>query len=136
MILGDEVRKIFPKTGFSKEARNEHVKRIGYLASMLASKGTIVLCSFISPYKEARDQVRAMCPNRFIEIFVNCSIEECIKRDPKGLYAKVLAGEIKQFTGIDDPYEVPENPELILRTDKNSLKECVKQVQEYLENES
>ncbi len=119
---GDNVRSIFPNTGFSKEERDRHVKRVGYLASMLEKNGIIVISSFISPYKESRDAVRAMC-NNFIEVHVATSLEECEKRDPKGLYKKVRNGEIKNFTGVDDPYEDPENPEIVVTTDGQTIEQ-------------
>ena len=121
---GDRVRAIFPKTGFSKEERNRHVKRVGFLASMLEKNGITVLASFISPYRESRDFVRKMCKN-FVEVYVATPLEVCEQRDIKGLYAKARRGEIKQFTGIDDPYEAPENPEIIVDTSQQSVEESV-----------
>lgn len=121
---GDVVRDIFPKTGFSKEDRNGHIRRIGFLASKLEQNGITVIASFISPYKEARDFVRGICSN-FIEIYVATPLDVCEKRDVKGLYAKARAGEIKQFTGIDDPYEEPENPEIKIDTTNLSIDEAV-----------
>lgn len=128
---GDIVRDIFPKTGFSKEERNAHVKRIGFLSSILERNGIIVIASFISPYREARRFVRNLC-NDFIEVYVSATIEECKKRDVKGLYKKVANGEIKNFTGIDDPYEIPEYPELILPTHLQKEKESFNNVLDYL----
>lgn len=127
---GDSVRDIFPQTGFSKADRDEHVKRIGYLASRLEKHGVIVLVSFISPYREARAFVRRLCKN-FFEVYVSTSLEECERRDVKGLYRKVRKGEITQFTGIDDPYEVPDNPELVIHTEGRSVDECVDQITQY-----
>ncbi len=121
---GDVVREIFPKTGFSKEDRDRHVKRVGFLASMLEKNGIIVVASFISPYKESRDFVRGLCQN-FREVHVATPLEECERRDVKGLYAKARKGEITQFTGIDDPYEEPENPEVKLDTTGQTIKESV-----------
>lgn len=110
---GDEVRGIFPNTGFSREARDAHILSIGRLAAILENKGFIVICSFISPYRKIRSEVRDMCAD-FVEVFVDCPLDECIKRDPKGLYKKALADEIGSFTGIHDdaPYEPPINPEI------------------------
>lgn len=124
---GDKVRDIFPKTGFSKEERDTHIKRIGFLASILERNGIIVISAFISPYEEARQFVRSLC-NNFVEIHVSTPLEVCKQRDPKGLYAKVERGEIKNFTGVDDPYEVPVNPEIRIDTTNISVKEAVKQI--------
>lgn len=128
---GDIVRDIFPKTGFSKEERDQHIKRIGFLASILERNDVIVIASFISPYRESRDFVRKLCDN-FIEVYVSASLEECEMRDVKGLYKKVRAGEIKHFTGIDDPYEIPENPELIIDSEKLSVNRSTEIIFEYL----
>lgn len=121
---GDIVRSIFPATGFSMEERNRHVKRVGFLASLLEKNGVSVVASFISPYKESRDFVRNLCSN-FQEVFVSTPLEECERRDTKGLYAKARKGEITQFTGIDDPYEEPEKPEINVDTSNQSVKESV-----------
>lgn len=121
---GDIVRNIFPKTGFSKEERNRHVRRVGFLASQLEKNGVSVIASFISPYRESRDFVRNQCEN-FVEIHVSTPLEVCEQRDVKGLYKKARSGEIKQFTGIDDPYEEPVNPEIRIDTSKYSLEESV-----------
>ena len=128
---GDIVRDVFPKTGFSKEERDQHIKRIGFLASILERNDVIVIASFISPYRESRDFVRKLCDN-FIEVYVSASLEECEMRDVKGLYKKVRAGEIKHFTGIDDPYEIPENPELIIDSEKLSVNRSTEIIFEYL----
>ena len=127
---GDIVRNIFPNTGFSKEERNMHIRRAGFLAGMLAKNGIAVICSFISPYREARQFVRDNSKN-FIEIYVSTPLELCEQRDPKGLYKRVRDGKIKQFTGIDDPYEIPENPEITIDTRKN-IEDCVIQIWDYL----
>jgi adenylylsulfate kinase len=128
---GDAVRDIFPKTGFSRKERNEHIKRVGYLASRLQTHGVFVIGSFISPYREARDFVRDLCDD-FTEIHVSTPLEECERRDVKGLYEKARKGEITQFTGIDDPYEAPENPELTIDTTGITVTECVKKVLNFL----
>ncbi len=131
---GDTVRSKFPNMGFSKEERDRHVKRAGCIAAILEQHGIIVISSFISPYKESRDAVRSMCKN-FIEVHVATSLEECEKRDPKGLYKKVRKGEIKNFTGIDDPYEAPENPEIVVVTDgqtvEQSCRYLIRKISEY-----
>jgi len=124
---GDRVRNIFPKTGFSKEERDRHVKRIGFLASMLEKNGVIVVAAFISPYEESRKFVRDLC-NNFIEVHVSTPLEECKRRDIKGLYARAEKGEIKNFTGIDDPYEVPLQPELRIDTTNITVDEAVNKI--------
>lgn len=129
---GDAVREIFPTTGFSKEERNSHIKKVGFIAGLLQKHGVFVVASFISPYKEARDFVRNLCED-FTEIYISTPLEECERRDVKGLYAKARKGEIKNFTGISDPYEVPENPELEIDTTGISVDEAVESVFEYLE---
>ena len=134
---GDVIRSIFPNTGFSRADRNSHIKRVGFLASILEKNGVMVVASFVSPYREARDFVRKNCKN-FIEIYVNAPLEICQKRDPKGLYAQVKDGKIKNFTGIDDPYEVPDNPELTLLTDTQTVEESIslikKQIASFINN--
>ncbi len=124
---GDVVRDIFPKTGFSKEERNRHIKRVGFLASMLEKNNVFVVASFISPYKESREFVRKLCRN-FKEVHIATPLEVCEQRDVKGLYAKARAGEITQFTGIDDPYEEPENADIIVDTLNQSVEESVGEV--------
>ncbi|HYW36090.1 MAG TPA: adenylyl-sulfate kinase [Balneolaceae bacterium] len=128
---GDAIRNIFPKTGFSREERNAHIKRVGYLASRLQTHGVFVIGSFISPYREARDFVRNLCDD-FTEIYVSTPLEVCEQRDVKGLYAKARKGEITQFTGVDDPYEEPENPELTIDTTDLSVEESVQKVLDFL----
>ncbi|MEN8126204.1 MAG: adenylyl-sulfate kinase [Planctomycetota bacterium] len=124
---GDVLRGVFPNTGFSKEARDEHIRRVGFMASRLEHHGVVVIASFISPYREARRFVRDLCDN-FIEVHVKASVEECKNRDVKGLYKKALAGEIKEFTGIDHPYEEPENPEIVVDTVNQTVDESVSQI--------
>lgn len=124
---GDEVRALFPQTGFDRDSRNEHIARIGYLASKLEKHGVIVLASFISPYRESRHFTRKLCRN-FFEIFLSTPLEVCRRRDPKGLYRKVSKGKIRQFTGVQDPYEPPLAPELILDTSRLSIQESVAKV--------
>jgi adenylylsulfate kinase len=114
-IDGDALREVFPSTGFTRQAREEHLRRTGYMASRLAAHGVTVVASFVSPYRESRDFVRRLCP-AFVEIYVATPLEECERRDVKGLYARARRGEIRNFTGIDDPYEAPERPELTLDT--------------------
>ncbi len=124
---GDVLRGVFPNTGFSKESRDEHIRRVGFMASRLEHHGVIVIASFISPYREGRQFVRGLC-HHFIEVFVKASVDECTRRDVKGLYKKAIAGEIKDFTGIDHPYEEPENPEIVVDTAGQTVDESVGQI--------
>jgi adenylylsulfate kinase len=119
--------------GFSAEDREENIRRIGAVAKLFAEAGIVTTTAFISPYRRDRDAVRAtMAPGDFIEIFVNAPLEVCEARDPKGLYKKARAGEIKGFTGIDDPYEAPEKPELVLDSAKKSAEALADEVIAYL----
>ncbi|RLF26861.1 MAG: adenylyl-sulfate kinase [Thermoplasmata archaeon] len=129
---GDIVRKeLTSDLGFSKKDRDENIKRVTFVAKLLTRNGVAVLATFVSPYKERRDKSRKEIGD-FIEIYTRCPIEVCMKRDVKGMYKKALAGEISGFTGVDDPYEEPTNPELILDTDKETLEESVQKVLEKL----
>ncbi len=120
--------------GFSAEDREENIRRIGAVAELFSSAGLITLTAFISPYRRDRDAVRAlMTDGDFIEVFVDAPLEVCESRDPKGLYKKARAGEIKGFTGIDDPYEAPENPELVLNAAEESPEQLADRVIAYLE---
>lgn len=131
---GDVVRENLSKDlGFSKEDRDENIRRVGFLSKLLSRNGVGVIASFISPYKIQREGVRDETKN-FIEVFCNCSLEVCENRDSKGLYKKAREGEIQNFTGISDPYEAPENPEIELITEGDKVKENAKKVVEYLEN--
>lgn len=130
---GDVLRGVFPSTGFSKEARNEHIRRVGYMASRLEKHGVIVVASFISPYIETRNFVRDICEN-FVEVHVKAPLEECERRDVKGLYKKARKGEIADFTGIDAPYEEPVCPEIVIDTATESVEESVTIILEYIEN--
>ena len=134
---GDNIRLGINKNlGFSAEDRTENIRRIGEISKLLVDCGVIALSSFISPYREDRDRVRALHVETgfpFIEVFVDCAIDVAETRDPKGLYKKARAGEIKNFTGIDDPYEAPLNPEIHLHTDKMTLEEEVSIIIGYLE---
>ena len=131
----ETVRRIFPATGFSREERNRHIRRVGHLASILEKNGIIVIASFISPYQESRDFVRGLCKN-FVEIYVATPLEECEKRDTKGLYEKARRGEISRFTGVDDPYEVPQDAELKIDASKESVQASTDRVIRHLQNRS
>jgi adenylylsulfate kinase len=134
---GDNVRLGINKNlGFSEADRTENIRRIGEVAKLFGDAGVISLSSFISPYKDDRDEVRTLhelAGLDFIEVFVDCSLAEAEKRDPKGLYKKARAGEIKNFTGIDDPYEAPVNPEIHLHTDEMTVEEEVQIILDHLD---
>ena len=134
VLDGDKIRKgLSSDLGFSDEDRFENIRRIGEVARLFADAGLIVLVAFISPFKRDRDSVRlAMAPGKFIEIFVDSPIEVCEKRDVKGLYKKARAGIIQDLTGISSPYEPPLFPEIHLKTDKQTVDECVEEVIDYL----
>ena len=135
VLDGDEVRKwLSPEAGFTREDRRRHLIRVAHVSRLLARNGVIVLCSFVSPYRDVRREIREIVERDapFVEVYVKCSLEECIRRDPKGLYRRALRGEIKHFTGISDPYEPPENPELELDTESESVEENVRKLLEYL----
>ncbi|RLG62242.1 adenylyl-sulfate kinase [archaeon] len=133
LLDGDEVRKwLSPEAGFTREDRERHLRRVIYVSKLLARNGVIVLASFVSPYRSIRAEARRIIGD-FIEVYVKCSLETVIKRDPKGLYARALRGEIKHMTGIDDPYEEPENPEVIVDTEKDPPEENAKKILQKLE---
>ncbi|MDP9145423.1 MAG: adenylyl-sulfate kinase [Actinomycetota bacterium] len=124
---GDKVRDIFPATGFSREERDAHIRRVGFLASKLEQHGVTVVASFVSPYAASRDFVRGLCRN-FLEVHVSTPLAECERRDVKGLYARARKGELRQFTGIDDPYEAPTQPDLVVDTSAISVEDAGRQV--------
>jgi len=132
VLDGDVIRTNLSKgLGFSKEDRDTNVLRVGWVAEVLSRNGVAAVCALISPYRETREKVRARIPN-FVEVFVNAPLEEVIRRDVKGLYKKALAGEIKNFTGISDPYEPPEHPEVVCNTAEETVEESVQKVLDYL----
>ena len=129
---GDVVRQsLTSDLGFSKEDRDKNIQRVTFVAKLLSRNGVGVLASFISPYRVTRDWVRSEVTN-FIEVFVECSLEECVRRDVKGLYAKAMAGEIPEFTGVSDPYERPLNPEITVNTAEESIEESFTKIIGYL----
>jgi adenylylsulfate kinase len=130
-IDGDALREVFPSTGFTRAEREEHLRRTGYMASRLAAHGVTVVASFVSPYRDSRDFIRRLCPG-FVEIYVATPLEEWERRDVKGLYARARRGEIRNFTGIDDPYEAPERPELTLDTRALTVDQAVAAVLEHV----
>ncbi|MBX6764373.1 MAG: adenylyl-sulfate kinase [Rubrobacteraceae bacterium] len=134
VLDGDIVRTNLSKgLGFSKEDRDTNVLRIGFVANLLTRNGVAVIVSAISPYREARNRVREDIGEDFIEVYVDAPVEVCAERDVKGLYKKAFAGEIKAFTGVSDPYEPPENPELHIKTAQESPQESARRVIDYLE---
>ncbi len=128
ILDGDVVRTHLSKgLGFSKEDRDTNIRRIGFVANLLSRNGVVAITAAISPYRDVRNEVRAMTAN-FLEVYVSAPLDVCESRDVKGLYAKARAGEIKGFTGIDDPYEAPLNPEIICCTDKETITESANKV--------
>jgi adenylylsulfate kinase len=135
VLDGDIVRENLSKgLGFSKEDRDTNIRRIAFVADLLSRNGVPVITAAISPYREIRDEARAKMNGRFIEIYTKAPLEVCEERDVKGLYAKARAGEIKEFTGISDPYEPPESPEILIETDKQSADESAQQILDHLED--
>lgn len=133
LLDGDVVRTHLSKgLGFSREDRDTNIRRIGFVANLLSRNGVVAITAAISPYRSVRDEIRAIEPN-FVEVYVKASLETCEARDVKGLYAKARAGEIKGFTGIDDPYEEPLNPEIICSTAEETIDESVVKVLAKLE---
>ena len=138
VLDGDEVRTNLSKgLGFSKEDRDTNIRRIGYVAKLLARNGVAVMTAAISPYAEIRDEVRASLDGRatFVEVHVDCSLEELTRRDVKGLYEKALKGEIKNFTGVSDPYEAPEQPEVRVNSETQTEAESLVDILGYLERQ-
>ena len=120
---GDEGRTHLCRgLGFTKEGRDTNVRRIGYVAHLLVRNGIVAVAAAISPYRDVRDENRALI-GEFVEVFVECRLEECRRRDPKGLYARAVAGQIAQFTGVSDPYEPPLMPEVVVRTAQETVEE-------------
>lgn len=125
VLDGDEIRTNLSKgLGFSKEDRDINIRRIGYVAKLLSRNGVIAITAAISPYRDIRDEVRRT-HDRFVEVFVKCSLEKLVERDVKGLYKKALKGEIPSFTGISDPYEEPLNPEVLVESDRETPQESL-----------
>jgi adenylylsulfate kinase len=132
LLDGDEVRtNLSQGLGFSKEDRDTNIRRIGYVSRLLSRNGVGVITAAISPYREIRDEVRHLITRdggEFIEVYVQCPIDVLIERDVKGLYKRALAGEIKEFTGVSDPYEEPLNPEVTVKTDRESIEESTSKI--------
>lgn len=135
---GDNIRfGLNSDLGFSPQDRTENIRRIGEVAKLMVDAGLITLTAFISPFRKDRDKAREIIGHEnFIEVYVKCSLETCETRDPKGLYKKARAGEIKEFTGIDAPYEEPVHPEIIIDTEKLSLSESVQVIVQFLQDKN
>jgi adenylyl-sulfate kinase len=134
VLDGDEVRTNLSKgLGFSKEDRDTNIRRIGYVCKLLARNGVIAISAAISPYREVRDEVRKMHEN-FVEVFIECPLDTLVERDVKGLYKKAIAGEIKNFTGVSDPYEAPLKAELVVNSAKESREESLAKLLKTLES--
>jgi adenylyl-sulfate kinase len=132
---GDEVRTNLSKgLGFSKADRDTNIRRIALVAHLLSRNGVATITAAISPYREIRDEARALMGDRFVEIYVEASVEECARRDVKGLYEKAFSGEIKEFTGVSDPYEPPIDPEIIVHTEVETPDESAGKVLAYLDS--
>lgn len=136
ILDGDNIRHGLNKDlSFTPEDRKENIRRIGEVTKLFVDAGIIIFTAFISPYEEDREAVRQLFKKgEFIEVYVKCPVEECERRDPKGWYKKAKTGKIQNYTGISAPYEVPENPELILETDKDNINKCVNKIINYLRN--
>lgn len=134
ILDGDIVRENLSKgLGFSKEDRDINIRRIAFVADLLSRNGVPVITAAISPYAEIRDEARELMGERFIEVYVKASVDTCAERDVKGLYAKAFSGEIKEFTGVSDPYEAPENPDWVCETESESPEESAAKLIAYLE---
>src|SRR5436190_17818955 len=134
VLDGDIVRENLSKgLGFSKEDRDTNIRRIAFVANLLSRNGVPVITAAISPYREIRDEARQMMGGRFIETYVKASVETCEGRDVKGLYAKARSGEIKEFTGVSDPYEPPRDPEIVCETERETPEESARKIIAFLE---
>ena len=133
ILDGDEVRENLSKgLGFSREDRDTNIRRIGYVCHLLARNGVVAVSAAISPYRNIRDENRARIKD-FIEVFAKCPLDVLVERDVKGLYKKAMAGEIKNFTGVSDPYEEPLHPEIVVETDKENPQQSTQKIIAYLE---
>ena len=133
VLDGDVVRTHLSKgLGFSKEDRDTNIRRIAFVADLLSRNGVVAITAAISPYREIRDEARELMGDRFVEIYVKATVEECARRDVKGLYEKAFKGEIKEFTGVSDPYEPPLGPEITIDTEAQTVEESAAQVLAYL----
>ena len=135
LLDGDELREWLSPKDFSRDGRNEHNKRVAHLAKLLLKHDVSVLVSLISPFNENREDARKIIgDSKFIETYIKCPLSVCEERDVKGMYKKARLNEISNFTGVNDDYDIPDNPDLIINTENNSLNECVDQITEYLDD--
>tara|TARA_B100000315_G_scaffold160425_1_gene148913 strand:- start:70 stop:564 length:495 start_codon:yes stop_codon:yes gene_type:complete len=135
LLDGDELREWLSPKDFSRDGRNEHNRRVAHLAKLLLKHDVSVLVSLISPFNENREDARKIIgDSKFIEAYIKCSLSICEERDVKGMYKKARLNEISNFTGVNDDYDIPDNPDLIINTENNSLNECVDQIAEYLDD--
>jgi adenylylsulfate kinase len=136
LLDGDEVRKNLSKgLGFTKDDRDTNIRRIGYVARLLSRNGVVAIAAAISPYRDVRNEVRRDHEARFVEVFVECPLDELVRRDRKGLYAKAIAGEVKNFTGVSDPYEPPVNADVTVRTHVESIDQSVATIVSWLKGQ-
>jgi adenylyl-sulfate kinase len=135
VIDGDLIReRLSPDLGFSRADRDENVRRVRVISDLLSRNGVTVVVAMISPYQAARDTAREELGERFVEVYVKASVEACVERDPKGLYAKALEGRIPEFTGVSDPYEEPVRPELVVDTERKTKEQSAARIVEYAES--
>lgn len=133
LLDGDNVRHgLNSNLGFTKEDRIENIRRIAEVCKLFVDSGIITISTFISPFKDDRDKVRKLLGKDFVEVYVDCPLEVCESRDPKGIYKKARNGEIKDFTGVDSPYEVPDNPEIVVSTNLDTVQQCVNKILDFL----
>lgn len=135
VLDGETVRDTLGIQGFSKEARDHHVRYLGFMANLLSRNGVIIIVASISPYRAVRDEIRLWHEARFVEVFLSCPIQTLIERDSRNLYRRALSGEILNFTGISDPYEEPLNPEIILHTDRETKEQSARRVLDWLRDQ-
>jgi adenylylsulfate kinase len=130
LLDGDNIRTgLNADLGFSEMDRMENIRRVGEVAKLMVDAGLVVITAFISPFQADRDECRGLFEqDAFWEVFVSCPLEVCMKRDPKGLYSKAIRGELKEFTGVDSPYEIPVSPELVIKSDEFGVEDCVSQI--------
>ncbi len=134
VLDGDEVRQNLTKgLGYSKEDRDTNIRRIGYVANLLSRNGVAVIAAAIAPYRSVREEIRELMGRRYVEIYVHAPLEVLIERDVKGMYKKAIAGEIKNFTGISDPYEEPDKPEVLVETGSETVEQSTKKLIKTLE---
>ena len=138
MLDGDELREWFSPKDFSKAGRDEHNKKVAHLAKLLLKHNVPVGVSLVSPYIENRETARKVinAEEKFVEVYIKCALEQCEERDVKGMYKKARAGEIKNFTGLDDPYEAPQNPDLEVDTELQTLDESAQKIKDYLSSKN